>query len=1214
MPYANFVHLHNRSEYSLLQSALRVRDLVRLASENNMSAVALTDRMNLHACINFYNECYSHGIKPIIGAEILMSPVADIISVDPLNPVLYEIVILCEDIKGYENLCELLTRINLDETSNHKFARKEWIEELAGNWIILSGGVSGEIFQSILNKDENQARQVAEWFSHKSGPGKFYIELGWHGLDSEKITLPKLIELSKQLNIPVVATNQNAYVEKADSYAVELLKRVDHGTTVETLKELMPESDEFYFRSVAEMELVFKNIPEAIKNTVAISDKCAVELPINKGLLTPHFEAPDKKNNLKYLEELCAEGLRKHYPELENETKESLKILPAKKRKEIKNRLKFELETISKMGFISYFLIVADFVNHAKNSGIPVGPGRGSAAGSIVSFLLGITDIDPLKYGLLFERFLNPARKKMPDIDIDFCQRLRGNVIKYVRDKYGKENVSQIATFNTFKYKAALRAVGRVLSVPTKKIDRFCAMIIDFERNHKHNKTKLIRQAIEKHDQIRELYHQSRDDKQILEFAARIEGLPRNISTHAAGVVISPFPLRKLVPLNKGGESEVLTEYDMYSIDKFGFLKMDFLGLTTLTIIDDTLRKIAENKEQRLEVRKTEDGGQRTEDGGRWMAENSQISNFKFQISNLNEIPLDDKSVYELMQSGDLLGIFQLETSAGMKRLVQELQPTEFNDIIALISLYRPGAMHGSQSYIARKTGREKVAYIHPKLEPILKETYGILVYQEQVMQILNKLVGYTLSEADFFRQIMSKKLKEKMAKEKNRFLKRALKNKLDEEIANELFERIEKFAGYGFNKSHATAYAFVAYQTAWLKVNYTAEFYTALLNHTSKIEEIYQSSKKLGIKFLPPDVNKSEKSFSVETEKENKKKAIRFGLEDIKNVGPAAAEDIIRERKENGNFLNIDDFCRRINHRIVNRTAAESLVKSGSCDVFDSPRKQMCLIVEDTASTWAKNSESTLQKSFFESFDEDEKVENKTTTISKPPEDWEVLERLSYEKEMLGIYVTGHPLDNYSAIWHLLVNTNSKNTGYLSEDASDDNLSMLEVTPETKIMGGLLLKSDWKISKRKTAYGVLTFEDFFGTFEVLVWSDKVEEYKKELKPGEIYFIKGVLKESFRKTSLSASAILSVESAISNWITKLKINFIEDENLSEKLKFLSEIIKSNKGETAVELNIQTSGGISKITLPKESRLMITEKCLDEIIKKCSNQLSNIGIT
>ncbi len=1197
MSYANFVHLHNRSEYSLLQSALRICDLVRLASENNMSAVALTDRMNLHACISFYNECYFHGIKPIIGAEILMSPVADVVNVDPLNPALYEIVILCEDIKGYENLCELLTRINLDKSSNQKFARKEWIEELSGNWIILSGGISGEIFQSFLKNDENQARQVAEWFSHKSGPGKFYIELGWHGLVSEKATLPKLIELSKQLNIPVVATNQNAYVEKADSYAVELLKHVGQGSTVDTTKELTAESDEFYFRPSSEMESVFKNIPEAIKNTLAISDKCAVELPINKGLLTPHFEAPDKKNNLKYLEELCSDGLQKHYPAFGNESKESLKILPLKKRKEIEKRLKFELETISNMGFISYFLIVADFVNHAKDSGIPVGPGRGSAAGSIVSYLLGITDIDPLKYGLLFERFLNPARKKMPDIDIDFCQRLRGNVIKYVRDKYGKENVAQIATFNTFKYKAALRAVGRVLSIPTKKIDRLCAIIIDFERNYKqHNKTKLIRQALEKHDQLRELYHQNREDKQILEFAARIEGLPRNISTHAAGVVISPFPLRKLVPLNKGGESETLTEYDMYSIDKFGFLKMDFLGLTTLTIIDDTLGLIKESR-----GRKT-DRGQRT-------ADDSQISNFKFQISNLtlNEIPLDDKSVFELMQRGDLLGIFQLETSAGMKRLVQELQPTEFNDIIALISLYRPGAMQGSQSYIARKMGREEITYIHPKLEPILKETYGILVYQEQVMQILNKLVGYTLSEADFFRQIMSKKMKEKMEKEKKRFLKRALKNKLDEEIAKKLFERIEKFAGYGFNKSHATAYAFVAYQTAWLKANYTAEFYTALLNHTSKIEEIYQSSKKSGIKIFPPDVNKSEKSFSIENE--NEKKGIRFGLEDIKNVGPAAAEDIICERKENGNFLNIDDFCRRINHRIVNRTAAESLVKSGSCDVFESPRKQMCLIVEDTASTWAKNSESTLQKSFFESFDEDDEIENSLTTISKSTEDWDVLERLAHEKEMLGIYVTGHPLDNYSGIWHLLVNTTSKSTGYLSKDDSDENLSMLEITPETKIMGGLLLKSDWKISKRKTAYGVLTFEDFFGNFEVLVWSDKVDEYKKELKPGEIYFIKGVLKESFRKTSLSASSISSVEHSISNWIKKIKIKIVEDKNLSEKLKKLSEKIKNYKGETAIELNIQTSSGISKISLPQESYLKITEKSLKEIESEIGCQLS-----
>ena len=1178
MSYANFVHLHNRSEYSMLHSSLRICDLVRLSSENKMAAVALTDRMNLHACINFYNDCYFHGIKPIIGAEISMTPVADVINVDPLNPALYEIVILCEDIKGYENLCELLTRINLQGSSNHKFARKEWIEELSGNWIILSGGIEGEIFQSILKNDENQARQVAEWFSHKAGPGSFYIELGWHGLESEKTTLPKLVELSKQLNIPVVATNQNAYVEKSDSYAVELLKHIDKGIPVENLKDLKAESDEFYFRTVEEMELIFKNIPEALKNTIAIADKCAVELPINKGILTPQFKAPDNKNNFKYLEELCSQGLKKYFPELENESDESFKILPKKNRKEIKKRLDFELKTISKMGFISYFLIVADFVNHAKKSGIPVGPGRGSAAGSIVSFLLGITDINPLKYELLFERFLNPARKKMPDIDIDFCQRLRGNVFNYVRDKYGKEKVAHIATFNTFKYKAALRAVGRTISVPPKKIDRFCAMMIDFERNHKHYKTNLIRQAIENHDQLRDLYHQNQDDKQILEFAARIEGLPRNVSTHAAGVVISPFPIQKLVPLNKGAESEVLTEYDMYSIDKFGFLKMDFLGLTTLTIIDDALTEIR-----------------------------NQSSEVPTQLLNINEISLDDKSVFELLQSGDLLGIFQLESSTGMKRLVQELQPTEFNDIIALISLYRPGAIQGSQSYIARKRGKEKVTYIHPKLKPILKETYGILVYQEQVMQILNKLVGYTLSEADFFRQIMSKKLKEKMANEKIKFMKRASKNNLNDEIANELFDKIEKFAGYGFNKSHATAYAFVAYQTAWLKVNYTAEFYTSLLNHTSKIAEIYQSSKKLGIKFFPPDVNKSKKSFSVE--KNNQKVGIRFGLENIKNVGPAATDNIICERKENGDFINIDDFCRRINHRIVNYIAAESLVKSGSCDTFGEPRKQMALIVEDCSSNWIRNSESTLQKSFFDTFNDDEEIEIKSNISDKPSEEWNALERLAYEKEMLGIYVTGHPLDNFSTTWHLLINATSKNTGYLNEDDSDENFNMFELTPNSKIMGGLLLKTDWKISKRKSAYGVLTFEDFFGIFEVLVWSDKVDRYKKELKQGEIYFIKGSLKESFRKTSLTADDILNVQNAISKWIRKISITITEDANFSDKLKILSEIINENKGETEIELNIKTLTGISKINLAKENGLMVTEKILEKIEKKVSNRIS-----
>ena len=1168
-----------------------------------MPAVALTDRMNLHACINFYNDCFRHGIKPIIGAEILMEPVNDVISVDPGRPASFEIVVLCEDIKGYENLSELLTRIHFDESSNQQFAKKEWIEELCGKWIILSGGHSGEIFHNIINDNETQARQAAEWLSHKSGPGNFFIELGWHGLDSEKVALPKLAELSKQLNIPVVATNQCMYAEKSDAYAVELLKCIDLGTTVGSVKELSPESDQFNFLTVGEMETVFKNIPEAIKNTVAISDRCAVELPINQGPLTPKFEAPEGKNNKVFLEELCEKGLKSRYPDWEDETVECCSKLTKKKRKEIEKRLKFELETISKMGFISYFLIVADFVNHAKSSGIPVGPGRGSAAGSLVSYLLGITDIDPLDFGLLFERFLNPARKKMPDIDIDFCERLRGNVIKYVRDKYGRENVAQIATFSTLRYRAALRDVGRVLSVPVKKIDKLCALIMDYERSHKFRKT-LIREALEGHDQLRELYLHSQEDKRILELASRIEGLPRNISTHAAGVVISPIPLRKLVPLHIGGESEVLTEFDMYSIDKFGFLKMDFLGLTTLTIIDDTLRLINNRQVSGVGFKKTEDVGQMAEDGRlKTLDSKPQVSNFKFQISNikLTEIPLDDKEVFDLLQRGDLLGIFQLETSAGMKKLVQELKPTEFNDIIAIISLYRPGAMLGRKSYIERKAGREKTTYIHPKLEPILKETYGILVYQEQVMQILHKLVGYTLSEADSFRQIMSKKLEYKMKDEKKRFMKRALKSKLDEEKAAELFEKIEKFAGYGFNKSHATAYAFVAYQTAWLKTHYPAEFFTALLNNTSKTEEVYQNCKELNIKILPPDVNKSGQHFSVE--KVNGNKCIMFGLEDVKNVGPAASENIINEREENGSFKNIDDFCRRINHRIVNRTAAESLVKSGACDIFNQPRKQMFLIVEDTSSNWASYTESTLQKSFFDTFDDMEEAPEKEGGVSTVLDDWDILERLSYEKEMLGIYVTGHPLDNYSATWRLLVNTDSRSTGYLPEDDSDKNLSMLEAAPETAKMGGLLLNADWRVSKRKTAYGILTFEDFFGTFEALVWSDKVEEYKNSLKTGEIYFVSGNMKTTFGKTSISAATVLPVETARSNWVNKIKISLTEDNTTSDKLKQLSEIVKEYKGKTAIEINLQTlKGRISIINLPEESYLKVTEESLEKIEK------------
>ncbi len=871
MSNSSFVHLHNLSEFSLLSSALRVNDIAKLAAENGMPAVALTDRMNLHACMRFYDACLRNGVRPIIGAEIAVESFSQQISIDPLSPAIYDIVILAENNKGYEKLCELITRIQIEGNERVLYAKKEWIEELAGDWIILSGGFNGEIFQTILNNNENIAREIAGKFSHCAGAGKFYIELQWHQLYEEKRVLPKMINLARQINIPVVAANQCLYARKEDAISVELLLNIEKGTPVNSFSELAPKSDLYYFRDSDTMHKIFKNAPEAIKNSVFIAEQCAVELRVNRDFIIPRFECPGDKTSIHYIKELCYKGLVNRYPDWEDETVNSNVKLTKRKRKEVDKRLKFELEIIQKMSFINYFLIVADFVAFAKKNSIPVGPGRGSAAGSLVSYLLGITDIDPIDYGLLFERFLNPARKKMPDIDMDFCELRRVEVIDYVRQKYGADKVANIATFNTMRFKAAIRETGRILNTPSNKVEQTCRLLADFFRNHKHKTMRIIKQALERHHPLRELYLYDRSAKNLLDVAVKIEDLPKNISTHAAGIVISPRPLRTIVPLSRGSGGDIITQFDMHAVERVGLLKMDFLGLSTLTIIQNAVEMI--NHVHNIEI-------------------------------NLSTLPLDDKLTYQFLRQGDVTGVFQLESSAGMLRLVLELQPDRFDDLIALLALYRPGAMSESEIYVNRRHGREEVIYLHPKLKPILKETYGIMLYQEQVMQVLHSLAGYSLSDADIFRQIMSKKLQKKVEAEREKFISGALKKNIPNETAVKLFDRIAKFAGYGFNKSHATAYAFIAYRTAWLKANYPAEFFAALMNSRldtpEKFPEYKLGCKIHNIVILPPDFNKSKAKFSVELIAEKNCSAIRYGLDAVKNMGPAASVAIINEREEN--------------------------------------------------------------------------------------------------------------------------------------------------------------------------------------------------------------------------------------------------------------------------------------------------------------------------
>lgn len=1176
MPRSTFIHLHVRSEYSLLRSTLRLRTLVQRAADGGMHAVALTDWMNLHGLIPFYDACYRQGIKPLVGAELAVAPLAPHVTVDPHVPAWYELVVLAEDFRGYQRLCEILTRAHLQTGPAQRIVQVSWLEELAGHWIVLSGGRESEIFQALRSGNTRQARAVAERLAHLAGPGRFYIELQWHQLPEERVVLPQLRELAQQLNVPVVATNHCMYEKPEDAPGLEVLRRIETGTPVRSEDELTPASTQFYFRTSEEMAAVFRNAPEALANTVAIADRCAVELPLGTALHMPQVTFPEGVTARTYLEGLCREGLRRRYPDWDAPGSAVARPLTKTKRREIEKRLAHEIETICQMGFVSYFVIVADIVGFAKRAGIPVGPGRGSAAGSLVSYLLGITDIDPLDYDLLFERFLNPARKKMPDIDIDFCERRRGEVLRYVREKYGSEHVAQIATFSTLRYRAAVRDVARVLGVSEGKAERWCALLADFERGHEGARTGLIAQALAQCDPLREEYLKDHQAKRALELARMIEDLPRNLSTHAAGVVIAPQPLRTLLPLTSTGPDEILTQYDMYAVERLGLLKMDLLGLTTLTIIDDTIKLVAATRGETVD---------------------------------LSTLRLDDDATYETLRRGDVLGVFQLETSVGMRRLVMALGVSTFNDLIAVLALYRPGAMHNADAYVARKHGREPVTYPHPKLEAILKPTYGIFLYQEQVMQALHVLAGYTLAEADSFRQMMSKKLTDQVEHERARFLARAAEKGIPRDEAARLFEELARFANYGFNKSHAAAYAVVAYWTAYLKTHYAAEFYAALLNTKADPAACVHACRQAGIRLLPPDVNRSEAMFTVERQSDGST-ALRYSLEAIRNVGPGGAAELLRERAAGGPFRSIDDLCRRVNHRIVTRKTIDSLIKAGACDCFGQPRQVMCLIADDVTAAWERGAESALQRSFFDVFDDAGTPPAPGRAELEAVGEWKPGTRLAFEKEMLGVYLTGHPLDEVAATWRALATTDARELE--ARARGEDDTGVLEAPSGLVIMGGLVLETDYRMSKKGRMYGIVRCEDWYGVFEVLLWAEQVETYRGRLGAGQVWFFKGAIKGAVGRATLGADALEPAGDVLARWGRRLRITLAEGRATAARLRELAEVLRTRPGSVPVELAIQARKSDELVLVDtKGVQVALSEALLRAIEAVCGEGVTRV---
>ena len=1033
-----FVHLHCHSEYSLLDGAARIKGMVQKAKELNMPALAITDHGVMYGVIDFYKKAKEEGIKPIIGCEVYVAPRTRFDRVAKIDDNLYHLVLLAKNQEGYKNLMNIVTKGFLEGFYYKPRVDFELLKEYSEGLIVLSGCLAGQLPQLILKGEVEEARKVAKNYLDVFGEENYYLEIQDHNLPEQKEVNQALLTISEEMGIPLAATNDSHYLERADASVHDVLLCIQTAKTVEEENRLKFPGSEFYMKSPQEMKELFSQYPQALENSLRIADKCNLDFDFSQTYL-PYYEIPSGHDEDSYLRELCFEGLKKRYGE----------ITP-----EHEARLDYELGVISQMGYASYFLIVWDFVKYAHENDILVGPGRGSAAGSLVAYVLFITNIDPLKYGLLFERFLNPERVTMPDIDIDFCYELREKVIEYVINKYGEDRVAQIITFGTMAARAAVRDVGRVLNFPYAEVDRI-AKLIPFEPG----------MTIEKALQLNELKELSQKDervKKLLEISRSLEGLPRHASTHAAGVVISQEPLVNYVPLQKPNDSGIVTQFPMGTLEELGLLKMDFLGLRTLTIMQEAVNMVEYTTGDKVDL--------------------------KF-------ISLEDTKTYELLSQGNTAGVFQLE-SAGMRNVLRELKPNKFEDIIAVVALYRPGPMEQIPTFIESKHGSKPIKYLHPRLEPILKETYGVMVYQEQIMQVAAEMAGFSLGQADLLRRAIGKKKMEILTEQREIFVKGCLNNGFSEKLANDLYDLIVKFASYGFNKSHAAAYAMIAYQTAYLKANYPLEFMAALLtgvmSTSEKVTAYIDDCRRQNIPVLPPDINESFANFSVTEGK------IRFGLAAVKNVGLNAIQSIISTREKVGYFKSLRQFCNDVDLRVCNKKVIESLIKSGAFDSLGGKRSQYLAVLDDTlnqAQSYHRERKNG-QISMFEVLSEEGDWD--VTRDSLPAlEEFTMREKLSFEKELLGFYISGHPLEQYREI----LETQMFSTSDLGQCRHQEKIKL----------GGIIHQVKPIVTKKGTTMAFFTLEDLRGEVEVIVFPDLYENSREVLKNEEVVRVRGKL-------------------------------------------------------------------------------------------------------
>ncbi len=1129
---AGFVHLHVHSQYSLLDGAIRVSDLLDKCKEYGMKSVALTDHGAMYGSLEFYTKAKKAGIKPIVGCEFYIAPGKRTDRKQIGGTHAFHIVLLAMDHTGYKNLMKLAAISQFEGFYYKPRIDMEVLKAHNEGIIALTACLHGQIPWLIHKNDMEGAKRKAQELYDIFGD-RLYFELQENGIADQRIVNDGLQQLSKEMGIKLVATNDCHYLNQEEAHAHEVLLCIQTGKTITDPKHFRFSTDEFYFKSPETMKKNFAYSPEAIATSVEIAERCNLEIDFGQYHF-PKFPIPEGETLDSMFTKACRDGLKKRFFDMRT----AGTLTPALE-KQYSERLDMEIEIINQMGFPGYFLIVADFINWAQAQDIPVGPGRGSGAGSLAAYCMRITNIDPLPYGLIFERFLNIERKSMPDFDVDFCQDRRGEVIDYVRRKYGgAEHVAQIVTYGSMKARGVIRDVGRALDISFGDVDKIAKLIPDQLK-------MTIKKAIKEEPRLLDAASRDPRIEELLRVSQTLEGLARHTSTHAAGVVVSPEPMVEYLPTCKGSKDETLTQYDMKHTEMTGLIKFDFLGLKTLTVIDKALKHI------------------------------------KFDIGtalNIDTIPMDDTRTYDLLCAGDALGIFQLE-SAGMRELLVKMAPEQFSDLIALVALYRPGPLDSGMvdDFVETKHGRATANYPLPQIKSVLEETYGVIVYQEQVMKIANILASYSLGDADILRRAMGKKIPEVMDEEKVKFMAGSRKNNIPEDKAEFIFDLMAKFAGYGFNKSHSAAYALISYQTAYLKAHYPAQFMTALLScdmtNTDKVVLYISECKDHNIEVLPPDINESVKDFSVIDDR------IRFGLAAVKNVGGAALDSIIEDREKDGKYTSLSDFCNRVDSRRVNSRVIESLIKSGSFDSLGQKRSQLIAVLDkamDQAKAVQRDKQSGQMSLFAVAPDENK---SKVTTISMPdiPE-WEERERLAFEKETVGFYITGHPLDNVINEIRTVVDSDIHNLENWGEE-------------QPVRIGGLIRSCKQHKSKKGDPMAFLTVEDVLETVEVIVFPDAYSQCYQLLSSPDPIIIQGTVQKDERGAKIIADSVYTLQDAREKFTELVKVRLDSDKVTRKKLEAVKKIFYQFHGECPLLLTLHFTGhGEVDIDVVKDLRI------------------------